>query len=354
MGLNLMHQPAHNPYVRRAFFTLLAALLLCLAALTAALAEPATFGPWQRLSDPFPGAANLRLTDMAVAPDGSLYVGAYPGGVARSTDGGASWSLINTGLPDLHVSALGVNKLSEPVAAVGVNPCVGAFRYRNGRWFAASGISASLRISAFTLDQTGALIAVTGWAGDVFRSNDDGSSFYKAASSIGQGGGALWAVALGPDGSLYAGGEMPGGLYLSRDNGNNWRQFALSNEQGYKGNLFAICFNKQGELLVGRTQAVTGSDIQRYSGGQWQPSSKGIPDWRNVLSFALASDGTLYCTASLHGSAGVYRSTDGGHTWQDYAFGIPSPAYRRIAVNKDTVYLISQDSIYKAGVSAAP
>lgn len=316
---------------------------------------PAVAGPWHLLSDPFASDYSSRLTDLVAAPDGAVYVSAFPGGVAKSSDHGATWSLINTGLPDLHVVALGVNSLGEPIASVGNQPAIGAFRYRNGRWTAASGISATLRITAFTLDKTGAIIAVTAWAGDVFRSTDNGNSYYKTASSIGQRGGALWTVALGSDGNLYAGGETAEGLFISRDNGTTWQQSGLSADQGYKGNIFSILSDSLDDLLVGRTNASTGSDIQRLSGGYWSESSQGIPGWMNVLSLAKDSHGALYATASLHGRAGVYRSADSGRTWQDYTFGIGSPVYRRIAVDPaGDLYLIAQNAVYRAGLARSP
>lgn len=50
------------------------------------------------------GLTNVLVNEVAIDPldPNTLYAGTYPQGVFKSTDGGASWSAINNGLPDLE------------------------------------------------------------------------------------------------------------------------------------------------------------------------------------------------------------------------------------------------------------
>src|SRR5262249_49294969 len=158
-----------------------------------------------------------------------------------------------TGLTNKLVTSLGFNALGEPVAGVGLktNGPIEVCRYIQGSWHRAKGVAATRSIGAFTRDSSGALIAVTGWEGDVFRSTDNGSTFTKVAANIGlthgSATGALFAVHNNPNDALYTGGEMPGGIYRSTDNGKTWLNDGLSSTLGYKGNLTFIEHNAQGE-----------------------------------------------------------------------------------------------------------
>src|SRR6185295_10839758 len=131
--------------------------------------------------------------------------------------------------------SLGVNASGELLAGIAQQ----AYRLTGGTWQQASGITSTLKISGFTLDQTGAVIAVTAWAGDVWRSTDNGSSYTKVSGNPDTTG-ALWVIKKGPDGALYTGGELTGGIFRSVDNGSTWQPFGLSNAEGYNGNLRAI------------------------------------------------------------------------------------------------------------------
>src|ERR1041385_8629110 len=180
-------------------------------------ATPGVGSTWILLPDPFKSNYTQRTWVLGAAPNGFLYAGG-PGGVSLSTNGGLSWAIINTGLTNKQVASIGFNSLGEPVVGVGwgtIGP-IGIYRYTQGSWHAATGVVATRSISTFTRDRMGALLAVTAWAGDVFRSTDNGASFTKIAGTVGSTNGvtigALFAADTLPDGTLYTGGEMAPGI----------------------------------------------------------------------------------------------------------------------------------------------
>src|SRR5437773_1362779 len=78
---------------------------------------PAAGSTWTLLPDPFNSNYAQRTWVLGVAPNGFVYAGGT-GGVSVSTNGGQSWSVINTGLTNKLVVALGFNMLGEPVVGV--------------------------------------------------------------------------------------------------------------------------------------------------------------------------------------------------------------------------------------------
>ena len=278
---------------------------------------------WTRLAAPFSSGDSHVLSSLMVDPNGVLYA-AGNNDIAKSTDGGNTWTVIDGNLPKAQIIAMGVNTLNELVVGIGTNPAVGVYRYTGGNWQQATGVSATNQISAFTLDNTGALIVVTSWGGDVFRSTDNGSSFTKVAGNIGQSG-AMWTVVTAPDGSLWTGGESANGVFRSTDDGTTWQSQGLTTAQGYKGDILTIAFNAAKEPLVDRGSSDGSANLQRYTGSMWAVSATGLPAYKHVVCLVTNASGEIFACvpASVTGPSGLYRSTDGGQTWSDASQNLP-------------------------------
>lgn len=110
-----------------------------------------------------PGPTGGMLNDLVSAPDGTLYTTAGYVGVYRSTDAGASWSLLTTGLPF----------------------------YRDLRDIARA--------------PNGTLLVVTADSG-IYRSTDRGATWSASNTGLEKSGSAwyYYTVAAGADGTLYA------------------------------------------------------------------------------------------------------------------------------------------------------
>src|SRR5439155_6256077 len=109
------------------------------------------------------------------------------GGVFKSTDGGADWSPVNTGLPSPNISALAVD------------PQTPATLY------------ASVSMGSFAFPSSGA----------VFKSTDGGASW--SAANAGLHAPIIHALAIDPQdpATVYAG-TQGGGVLKSTDRGANW------------------------------------------------------------------------------------------------------------------------------------
>jgi photosystem II stability/assembly factor-like uncharacterized protein len=88
-----------------------AALLAALGALGGAYPAEAGVNVWTTNG---PGGGTIRALAIDPHTPTTLYAGVRgaPGGVFKSTDGGASWSAVNTGLPDPSATDLAVFSLA--------------------------------------------------------------------------------------------------------------------------------------------------------------------------------------------------------------------------------------------------
>jgi len=338
---------------------------LCCAVLSVAAALRAD-DLWQEVKCPG------RVVSLACVDSGDIYIGMTDAkGVARSKDGGTTWTAVNEGLDlseaKVMVQALSTNRLGEVLAGIGyggITPAPGEKRdpcgYRlegNGNvWKRSAGLTANWFISSFTMDPKGILFAGTAWNGEVWRSTDDGRSYTKVAAlseksaAAGTGPGAVWIVKVGPDGALYAQGEMHCGLLRSTDSGATWQDVGLSYADGYGGNLAAIGFNRQGEVLVGRVSHKTGAILQRLTKEGWVDSAQGLPPWGVCTAIVRNSSNRLFAGVGVRKGTecAVYTSADDAKTWQSFCSGLPQIASGKLVLDrKGVLYCLMAGRVFR-------
>ncbi len=164
-------------------------------------------------------------------------------------------------------------------------------------------------------------------------------------------GGAVWErLSTGPNnevahsikidsltGILYLG-TLYDGIYKSTDNGDSWEKisdninlsncFGLAFDNGNENRLFVLTSNwLYGTPDAGQTWEVFGPDIpatHRVRGIKTDPEFTGL-----IYACTGHSSGS-----SRIDSAGFYRSTDSGETWEFYNDGLPPDnSYKKIAVS---------------------
>lgn len=300
------------------------------------------------------------------------------GGVLKSTDGGASWSPVNTGRTIVDAGALALHPVNASIlyAAAGRN---GLFQSvdRGENWarlaafqFPAApssptaapfpGGPVSARSVVISLARPNILYALTGRVNGcdptdqpLLKSTDGGASWNDATPPLS--GCSLWnfgnsvAMVLDPTdaNTLYVGadfgdinGENPA-LLKTTDGGTSW-----SNPLNW-----GCC--------AASALAVDPSDPAILYGGSWSgvlKSSDGGATWSNtgltvgvnVVALDPRNRGTLYAASDTgYGSfGGLFKSTDGGVSWSAINDGLESLLDTRVPVTALAVDPANRNVLY--------
>ena len=227
------------------------------------------------------------------------------------------------------------------------------------------------RISDMENHPTDPMIIYAGSAGGgVWKSNDAGTTFYPIFDDHAQSIGAVELDPNDPDNTIYVGTGEPwprnsvsigDGLYKSNDGGNNWKKIGLENSERIA-NIIVNPANSN-EIYVAVLGALWSDSNQR---GVYK-SNDGGETWENILFLNnstgcadLAMDPSnpkiLYAsmwefrrTAWSFNSGGdnsaLYKSTDGGENWNKIHNGFPEGKLGRLAIgvsksNPNTLYTV--------------
>lgn len=273
------------------------------------------------------------------------------GNVFKSSNGGGSWSLLG-GLS--QVGALVVDPANSSTLYAVAHGHVVKSTDGGQSWSGASvGLTA---VSALAIDpeDTSAMYAMTtGDAmnpGGVFESNDGGASWRNKQSA-----GLpafLWEGYLVIDpvdsSTIYA--TIGANLYKSKDGGDNWRALLTPQSGGATCNCpVAIDPTHTSTLYV---VASNGGIFKSTDGGEtWNGSSLALPANASITSFAIdpTAKQTIYASYVFGDPmGGVVKSIDGGATWT-VVTGLPdnTPPIYALALNPanpSTIYAGYYDS----------
>lgn len=284
-----------------------------------------------------PEGGNIVAFAMEPTDPRTLYASARDGGVFKSTDGAATWSLASDGLEGRPALALALAHDPKTAGTLYAGTSQGVFRTTNGgaRWTAANGGSSLLADG--TID---ALVAtssavyahvgdVLGREAGIFKSADGGASWSRL--DLGRSGIVVTALAADPMNPLvlYAGVKDTGplfeiGVLRSADGGATW---SFSARGLPKGTIRAFAIHPKAPRTV--YAAIQGAGVFRSDdgGSRWRSASRGLTNpLVGALAFGPAAE-TLYAAAQ-QGSAGtgtgsLFRTADGGRRWRRSDRGLP-------------------------------
>jgi len=227
------------------------------------------------------------------------------------------------------------------------------------------------RISDMENHPTDPMIIYAGSAGGgVWKSNDAGTTFYPIFDDHTQSIGAVELDPNDPNSTIYVGTGEPwprnsvsvgDGLYKSTDGGNNWKKIGLENSERIA-NIIVNPKNSN-EIFVAVLGALWSDSNER---GVYKSSDGGVT-WENILYLNestgcadLAMDPSnpniLYASMwefrrtgwsfnSGGDNSALYKSTDGGKNWKKIHNGFPEGKLGRLAIgvaksNPNTLYTV--------------
>ena len=261
--------------------------------------------PWEKTAGP----SGLQV-NVIYETNGVVYAGTETQGVYKSTDNGLSWIAANNGIERASISDMifsGGNLLAAAKSTC--HSFLNVFKSTDGgvTWSGTTGLSGRL-VHSFAIKNSSIYAGVFTFPGSsgVARSTDNGNTWQEVAAPIQNGG----KIFVSDDAIILAEDNF---IWRSLDDGASWdivEQFALTGIHS---------FARAGTKLfaAGTTVIWTSTD----NGGSWTLSP--FSDGANSFS---SNGSTIY----LGSNSKVFKSTDFGATWMDVSTGLGQGGIRAL------------------------
>ena len=248
---------------------------------------------------------------------GVVFMGALGGALRRTTDGGATWSVVFTG--------------TSPIGSIQVDPTDGQRVYMatlaatwrsldaGTTWSHMSGLTAP-NVWGLGIDPTepGVLYAATNAHG-IWKSVDYGDSWTNVSPAL-----TAYNVAVDPTNSSYVYAATRNAVWMSTDAGSTWHESGLAGRGAFSINVEA------GVVYVG---TASGAATSRDRGASWSDLDPGLGGAR-AFGYAVTLDPNTrnkVFVSALNGTVTI--SQDGGGSWVPSHAGFLSKSARAVAVD---------------------
>jgi uncharacterized protein (TIGR03437 family) len=300
-------------------------------------------GIWQST-----GLSNGMVWSLALDSAGALYAGTNAAGAQVSRDRGATWTVLPVGIDAAHKDGYGI----------WIDPGNGQKMFVSSElgygmvWSQDGGASWSVAGQSFTgygsrgvaFDPSDSRRIYSGaMIGSVLLKSTDGGLTWSRRRF---GSPAVYVAGVAVDplnpNIVYAGTQNEG-LFKSTDYGDTWK----STGSGLSGAITYLTLDptKGGRLFA---STATAFYLSEDSGETWT-NVLNVPAWTVTIDPNTPS--TVYATARTQG---IFRSADGGHTWQGINGGLTGLNMGRSApvivdpTNPQTLYVGSSGGVFKS------
>ena len=278
----------------------------------------------------------------------NLFAGTYYGGVFLTSDGGASWTQIQSGMPDsTSVFALiGVpasNGSGDTNIFAGTDAGVYVYDSVGRSWIAASaGITDTyVKSLAAFVDSTGKVELLAGtWNGGIYRSTDDGKGWTTLKRTTpGYSNPAINAIAV--SGTKVYAATNGDGVIFSTLGDTIWTHFNASLGGSYVDALVSSDSN----LFAG----ING--VSLLTGGHtiWTPVNTGLPDGgmtTDVLALYVLDGNILVGTYDGR----VYLSKENEINWKEVNDGLTGGHFNAFTAIGPEVFLATSNGVWKRSI----
>jgi photosystem II stability/assembly factor-like uncharacterized protein len=327
------------PLRSRAWFISLTLLVLVLPLSCLPLLQ-AGINRWTSVGGPAGG------TILALAIDPAdpkvIYAGTAGSGLIRSQDGGGTWHSITIDLfsDSSYVEAIAVDPRNSGVLYVGTSERLLKSADKGLTW------TASLQnalVSAIAVDPSNSAVVYAGstsvvsefggYPGGVFKSTDGGLSWTLIIQ-----GPSFTKIRINESGTIIYGGT-DGGIFKSSDAGQNWQSISSGLPVSDRLGNYPLAMDPTDTNIL-FAGACCGVFKSTDGGVSWVSSSSGLPADSSVLALEVAPNDpdVLFASFDLAGGqcregGGLYRSVNGGRTWQLIQTGLSNAAVSQWAVD---------------------
>ncbi len=281
---------------------------------------------WTSTKGPMGGVVG----DIAINSKGEIFAGMYPllqNGLYKSTNNGDSWTKINSQFDDFAVYSIYITK--EDYIWIGTDQQGIFLSTDNGEtWQSKSNGYNTAECWAIGESHEGILFAGNGDAGPTYRTTNNGANWIYSSNI------APLAFATDSDNTVYAG-TFESGLYSTTDNGISWQH--INSLPSFP--VSSIIIDKDSNIYCG-TGYYNGGD------GVYLSTNAGV-DWTQlgltgkvVLSLAFDAGKNLYAGTL---NDGLFITSDSGQNWRQYQKGLYRKDVYRLKINKqDDIFIGSE------------
>lgn len=255
---------------------------------------------WQSVG-PAPPAIEAAIA--ADAATRTIYVASAGGGVLKSTNDGASFQAVNSGLDALSVTAMAMDPRDPDVVYVSTLSDVYKTTDGGASWHATNGPTG---VVTFAMDPSNPDVVYSGSSpgGGVNKTINGGLTWFAASNGIGLP--AVFALAVKPDEpSVVFAGTAGFGSFRSDDGGSTWRSLNIDST------VWSFLIDPLDNSVVFAGTNGAGVYASRDGGLSFAPV--GAPEVGVVLSLVRSGPDIYAGTAT----GGVSVSSDGGATWRN-------------------------------------
>ena len=269
--------------------------------------------PWEKTAGP-PGIQ----TNVIFEANNIVYAGTETQGVYKSIDNGSHWVPANTGIERASISDIivsGPNLLAAAKSSCPIYLNIFKSTDNGATWSGTSGLAGNV-VHSFAIKDSSVWATFAGLPKEsgIARSTDNGNTWQVVPSIITNAGESIVsdnAIIVAEDNFIWR----------STDDGMSWdvvEQFALTGISS---------FAKAGTKLFGA--ATTGIQTSTDNGASWsfEPFSNG--------AYSLSSNGS---TIYLGSSSKVFKSTDVGATWIDVSTGLGNGGIQALLFDGTTLF----------------
>jgi ligand-binding sensor domain-containing protein len=270
-----------------------------------------SYSQWQQTNGPHGAEIKCLLTK-----GGNTFVGTPEDGIYLSTNNGGNWVPVNSGLPDLWISALatdGINIYAGSLNGISISNDNGtSWNFLNNL-----GFNSVLSLVAFS----GNIMAGTN-AGGIYLSSDNGNTWNSMNSGLTD----LGVYSLAISGSnIFAG--TSSGMFVSGNLGASWTPIntGLPNQPIVK----SIAINGN-DIFIGTWRGIF---LSSNNGGLWNSVNVGLTDYY-VNSILLV--GSNIFAGTYHD--GIFLSTNNGGSWNVINNGLTIFSVSSLAFNGTNIF----------------
>ncbi len=257
---------------------------------------------WKQTDKSLSGNVNI-----IASQSGAIYAGTVAG-VHRTTDGGASWELTNSGLKNTKVYSIGV--LNSNDLFCGTLGGIFFSTNKGGSWTEVNNGLKDKFITTINAYKDDAIYAGTLYSGMFFSTNKGGTwSQVRDGLDTNR---AVNAVAVRSTGEIYVG--TTSGLYRSNSKGKAYQE--MKNNMPIGQNVYSIGIRSNGIVFFGTRDGKIWRTTD--NGNKWEKMLE-LQERVQVYSLIVTQNGAI--VAGTYGK-GIYRSNDNGITWQNINDGL--------------------------------